>query len=252
MADDVTKDSVPDVTIVGAGIIGICSALALRERGLSVVLIDREDPGRATSFGNAGIISPWSCVPQAMPGIWKSVPKWLLHPEGPLRVRLREFPALVPWVLRFFANTRLNRVHAISDAMDLLMRGNMEAYRRHLKGTGREDLIRDSWFINVYRGNAKPNLDELGWQLRIDRGAPVEIVTGEELRDIEPEISSDFNQAIIQKGQSRVTNPGALCKVLAEKACRLGTEFVRCHVTALKPQEDGSVRLSTSSGTLVA
>ncbi|MEM6499171.1 MAG: FAD-dependent oxidoreductase, partial [Pseudomonadota bacterium] len=116
-----TTTPVPDVTIIGAGIIGICSALALQERGLSVTVIDRDEPGQATSYGNAGIISPWSCVPQSMPGIWKSVPKWLLDPEGPLRVRFLELPKLLPWVARFFFNTRLDRVHAISDAMDMLM-----------------------------------------------------------------------------------------------------------------------------------
>ena len=47
-----------EVTIVGGGIIGICSALSLQERGIKVRLIDRESPGQTTSFGNAGVISP--------------------------------------------------------------------------------------------------------------------------------------------------------------------------------------------------
>ena len=252
MAIRPANDPVPDVTIIGAGIIGTCSALALQERGLTVALLDRNEPGEATSFGSAGIISPWSCVPQAMPGIWKSVPKWLLHPEGPLRVRMREIPGLLPWVARFFANTRLSRVHAISDAMDMLMRGNLEAYRDHLKGTGRDDLLRDSWFINLYRGKDKPNLDDLGWRLRIDRGAPIEIVSGGELRDIEPELSTEFGTAVVQKGQSRVTNPGELCKVLADKAQRQGAELIRCDVKALKPKDDGSFRIITTNGELAA
>ena len=252
MADRPPNDPVPDVTIIGAGIIGICSALALQERGLTVALLDRSDPGGATSFGNAGIISPWSCVPQAMPGIWKSVPKWMLHPEGPLRVRFREIPGLLPWVARFLANTRLSRVHAISDAMDMLMRGNMEAYRDHLKGTGRDDLIRDSWLINLYRGAYRPNLNDLGWRLRIDRGAPIEIVSGDELREIEPELSPAFDTAVIQKGQSRVTNLGELCKVLAEKARRQGADLIRCDVMALEPKEDGGFQIVTSEGELSA
>ncbi|MEM8776111.1 MAG: FAD-binding oxidoreductase [Pseudomonadota bacterium] len=252
MAKQPKQQPVPDVTIVGAGIIGVCSALALQERGLSVALIDRHAPGSETSHGNAGIISPWSCVPQSMPGIWKSVPKWLLHPEGPLRIRLQEIPKLLPWVAEFFANTRLDRVHTISDAMDMLMRGNMEAYRDHLKGTGREDLIRDSWFINVFRSPAKPNLNDLGWRLRTDRGAPIEIVSGDELREIEPEVSTEFNQAIIQKGQSRAVNPGEVCRVLAEKACQQGAELIRCDVRRLKPQETGAVHLDTDIGEIAA
>ena len=47
------------VTIVGGGIVGICTALSLQDRGINVRLIERDDPGQATSFGNAGVISPW-------------------------------------------------------------------------------------------------------------------------------------------------------------------------------------------------
>ena len=237
-----------DVTILGAGIIGVCSALALQERGFSVAVIDRDEPGQAASYGNAGIVSPWSCVPQSMPGIWKSVPRWLLDPQGPLRVRVGELPKLLPWVARFFANTSLQRVHEISSAMDMLMQGNIEAYRHHLKGTGREDLLQDSWFINVFRGSARPDLGDLGWRLRIDKGAPVVMASGDELRTIEPELSPEIAQAVIIKEQARALAPGEICKVLAEKARRQGASFVRCDVRRLRPRDGGGVDLETDLG----
>ena len=245
-------DSGREVIVLGAGIVGVCCALALQERGFSVTLVDRDAPGQATSYGNAGIISPWSCVPQSMPGIWKSVPRWLLDPQGPLRVRFREIPKLLPWVASFFSNTRLHRVREISDAMDLLMQGNVEAYRQHLSGTGREDLLRDSWFINVFRGKSVPDLNDLGWRLRIDRGAPVEIVSGDELREIEPELSKDVGQAVIIKDQARALAPGEICAVLAEKARRQGAVIHRCDVMRLQPQETGGFNLETDAGTIAA
>ena len=49
-----------DVVIIGAGIIGVCCALKLVERGLSVILVDSNAPCEGASFGNAGVISPWS------------------------------------------------------------------------------------------------------------------------------------------------------------------------------------------------
>ena len=64
------------VVIVGAGIVGICTALSLLEKGFSVELIDRDTPAEGASHGNAGVVSPWTCVPQSMPGVWKNVPKW--------------------------------------------------------------------------------------------------------------------------------------------------------------------------------
>ena len=70
--------------VVGAGIVGICTALALQDKGFKVSVIDRDGAAEDASHGNAGVISPWSCVPQSLPGIWRQVPKWLLDPEGPL------------------------------------------------------------------------------------------------------------------------------------------------------------------------
>ena len=42
------------IIVVGAGIIGICCALALRENGFAVTVLDKDGPGEATSFGAAG------------------------------------------------------------------------------------------------------------------------------------------------------------------------------------------------------
>ena len=50
------------VTVLGAGIVGICCALSLAQRGIGVRIIDRGEPGQATSYGNAGVISPWSFI----------------------------------------------------------------------------------------------------------------------------------------------------------------------------------------------
>jgi D-amino-acid dehydrogenase len=56
-----------DVCVIGAGIVGITTALELQQRGLDVLLIDRDEPGKQTSFGNAGVLSstenaPWASV----------------------------------------------------------------------------------------------------------------------------------------------------------------------------------------------
>ena len=79
-------------TIIGAGIVGICTAISLLEKGFEVVLIDRDEPAEGASHGNAGVISPWTCVPQSMPGLWRNIPKWLVDPEGPVAVRWGYLP----------------------------------------------------------------------------------------------------------------------------------------------------------------
>ncbi|MEX0693179.1 MAG: FAD-dependent oxidoreductase, partial [Rhodospirillales bacterium] len=135
--------------VVGAGIVGICSALSLQERGLTVTLIDPNPPAEAASYGNAGVISTWSCVPQAMPGLWKSIPKWLLDPEGPVALRWSYLPKFLPWMVQFFAAGKADRIPAIADAMLQLHRPTIDLYRRHLADTGHEDLVRDSMYVFI-------------------------------------------------------------------------------------------------------
>ena len=47
-----------EIIVIGAGMVGVCTALALQKKGLQVTLIDSSEPGTETSFGNAGIITP--------------------------------------------------------------------------------------------------------------------------------------------------------------------------------------------------
>lgn len=125
-----------DAIVVGAGIVGVCAALALQDKGFKVSVIDRDGPAEGASYGNAGVISPWSCVPQSLPGVWKSVPKWLLDPEGPLAVRWAYAPRLLPWLSKFFRAGALSRLPAIADAMLAVNRPSIDLYRQLLAGTG--------------------------------------------------------------------------------------------------------------------
>lgn len=58
-----------DVLIVGGGIIGICCAWELAQRGLSVMVIDKRDIGHGCSYGNAGWLTPCFALPLPMPGM---------------------------------------------------------------------------------------------------------------------------------------------------------------------------------------
>ncbi len=241
-----------DVTIIGAGIVGICSALSLLERGASVRVIDRAEPAEGTSYGNAGVISPWSCVPQSLPGTWRTLPKALLDPLGPLRIDWRYAPTFVPWALRFLKAGRANKVEKIAKAMDVLNRPNVELYRRHLAGTGKEHLLRDSYYLQVHRKPLAIDPDDLTIRLRAERGAPMEIVDGDQLREIEPALSGDYQSALVIKDQARALSPGDLGKALADKARTMGALVKRMDVKRLSPVENGGWRIETAEGNLDA
>ncbi len=241
-----------DVTIIGAGIVGICCALSLQERGVAVRLIDRGEPGQETSFGNAGVVSPWSVIPQSMPGIWKQLPALLLNPKSALSVRPAFWPRMIPWGLRFLRNSGERTVRDISDAMELLCRPSIDLYRMHLQGTGHEDLIADSHYVHAFRRPEQANLEGLDYLIRREKGGQLERIGSDELQRLEPALSRDFKAAVLIKGQARIVSPGRAGAVLAQKARHQGAEIIRAEVTGLSRAPDGGWSLRTAGETLHA
>src|ERR1700747_259225 len=89
------------VGVIGAGMVGVCAASWLQRDGHSVFLIERDEPGRGASFGNAGCFNGSSVPPVAMPGVVWNVPGWLFDPLAPLALRWSYLPALAPWLRGF-------------------------------------------------------------------------------------------------------------------------------------------------------
>ncbi|MGZ2259022.1 NAD(P)/FAD-dependent oxidoreductase [Roseobacter sp. A03A-229] len=227
------------VTILGAGIVGICTALSLAERGIAARVIDRRAPGQETSFGNAGVISPWSIVPQALPGVWRQIPHLIFGAARPLSVHPKAWLRMIPWGLRFLRQGTEARVRATSDAMELLCSPSIDLYRRHLRGTGAESLITDSFYVHAFRDGRRITIDTLDYAIRREKGADIELIGADELRRLEPALHRDFAGAVLVKGQARARSPGQICDVLSEKARSLGVEFVEDTIERLEPVDDG-------------
>jgi D-amino-acid dehydrogenase len=99
------------VTIIGAGVIGLSTALYCARRGMKVTLIERNLPQRdGCSFGNAGMIVPSHFIPLAAPGMVKLGLKWMWNPESPFYIKPRLNLDLLTWSLRFWQASTQKRV----------------------------------------------------------------------------------------------------------------------------------------------
>ena len=116
--------------IVGAGIVGICSALHLQREGHEVVVVDRNGPGEATSRGNAGIFAIGHVVPIGTPAILKRVPAMLLDSTSPLTIRRSYLGRIAPWLIRMLAARTPRRVEAISHALAAILAPHWRAIGR--------------------------------------------------------------------------------------------------------------------------
>ena len=137
------------IAVIGNGIVGSCVGAWLQRDGHQVTFVDPLGPGEATSFGNAGSLSPSACLPVGMPGMWKRVPRWLLDPLGPLAVRWWYAPAVAPWLARFLRHSDRAEVVRIATALRGLLAPIFDCYEPLLQRAGGMGLMHRSGCLYV-------------------------------------------------------------------------------------------------------
>jgi D-amino-acid dehydrogenase len=201
--------------VIGAGIVGVSTALYLQRDGHRVSLIDYRPPGEGASMGNAAVIAAAACEPVAMPGILRRVPGMLGDPLGPLAIRWRYLPRIAPWLIRFVAASRPSRVEAISIALRELSRRCRAAYVPLTEAAGISDMIRDTGWLSVYRteDSFAAAAEELDLQRR--RKVKFEVLDRERIRQVEPSLAPIFERAAFYPEHSMTVNNFRLVQRLA-------------------------------------
>ena len=239
-----------NITIIGAGIVGIATASYLRRDGHAVTVVDSRPPGEYCSFGNAGILSPGSCVPQAMPGVLGKVPGYLSDPLGPLAIRPAHFFKALPWFLRLVAASRRTRVEQIADALRPLLQQTFEAYAPLVKNAAVADMIRQTGYVVAYATRAGFASDVLPWKLRRDRGVLMEELDAEGIRQKMPQLGGHYEAGLYLPEQGYVTNPERLTKSLAAQLQTDGGTILQRTVLDIEVSPDGPRALLTDAGKL--
>lgn len=240
----------PTVTVIGAGIIGLCCASYLQRHGRQVRLVDPLPPGRGTSFGNAGGLSSGACVPIAMPGIVSQIPKWLFDPEGPLVVRPGYLLKALPWLLQFIGSAKPETVERSADAILGLTRPLFENLVPIARDAGVEGLIRRVGQLHLYSTDAAFAGDARGREMRTRRGLKLEILGAEEIRQMEPDLAPIFKHAVYFPDHGHCANPLGLSEGLAAEIVRRGGAIVQAQVRELEIGADGVRSITTESGVL--
>ena len=236
------------VTIVGAGIVGICAASWLIRDGHDVTVIDADAPGNRCSFGNAGGICPGSVVPMGMPGMWKKVPGWLSDPQGPLFIRLAHLPAALPWMLAFMASGRRDRAEAISAAMAALHSQTIVRYRDLVAWAGCPELLVERGQLFLYESREELEGDGFGLELRRRAGVAMEVLEADALRQLEPALDRRFSHAVFLPGQAQCLNPHRLVQELAAQFVADGGRIERARVERLETRDGMVRRIVTDAG----
>ena len=215
----------PPSIVIGAGIVGLCTALYLQETGRAVTLIDRLPPGEGTSFGNAGIISSGSVHPEAMPGIWKEIPHMLLQRLAPISVRPAYMPRLLPWFLRFLASSSTRRADASSVAIHALASRALEYLQPIVNKAGAQDLLRQSGVIYVHETPAQFAKAKLDCAYYERRGVDYELLDSAALAQQEPALRKGLAGGVLIRSAAQTLSPLALSQKLFALFIEQGGEF---------------------------
>jgi D-amino-acid dehydrogenase len=217
----------PEVVVVGAGIIGLSSAYFLFEDGHRVTVLDRDPAGDKVSFVNAGGIGISEIVPASAPGIVWRVPGWLFDPLGPLSLKLGHLPALLPWLWRFLRSGTPAETKRITAALAALARPCYDDLVPMLDTIGLSGDLHRVGALSVYETTEGFLRDRAEWELKRRFGVVCEEISGDEAREREPALGPIVKHAIFTPQWAHVSDPKAIVDRLREWLERRGVRMER-------------------------
>jgi len=239
-----------DVIVLGAGIVGVSTALHLQARGRSVCLIDKSEPGNGTSFGNAGLIERSSVIPYSFPqGFWTLV-RYGMNRRSDVRYNAFYILKMARWLFQYWRESSPERLKIATDAMLPLIEASVREHDALVAQSGSEKLIRSQGWIEVFRTSSAfdaavrrlPDLQR--FKLSYD------ILDETALRARETSLG-DVAGGIHWLDPKTVVNPGGVVKAYADLFVRNGGVFLHGDAATLAP-EAGGWQVTTENGIVQA
>ncbi len=226
-----------NIAVVGAGIVGICSAYFLKKSGFQVTLIDKEKPGTMTSFGHACSFADYANVPVNYPGLLWDIPSMLLRKDGPLAVDFFYIIKNLPWAINFLKNCRKEKVDEIATSLTNLLKHSQLSYDEIFKDVNVKEFI--SHEENLYLFDTKKSFENYEYAniIRKNNNVKVRNLNKEQVKELEPNIADVYYSGQVFTGSRHTTNPLAISNKIFDKFIELGGIYINQHVKNLIQNE---------------
>lgn len=231
-----TDDTSQQVTVVGAGVVGLCMALRLQRLGKQVLLIDRQRAGTGTSSGNAGYIATETIDPLSTLETLRSVPGQLFKRHGALKLPMQYLPKAAPWLMRFALSASPSRVERGRQALVSLNSQAVEAWRRCLTDIGAAGALRNAGHLLVWESASTAGPRRLADHLA-RYGIHAEWQSEAAVRERIPALSSRVSQGLWFSQTAKITDPAVLCRRLFDAFVARGGQWSQQGITHV--QSDG-------------
>lgn len=230
-----------DSIVLGAGIVGVSTAIHLARRGRSVVLVDRRTPGEETSFGNAGLIQREGVVPYGFPQNLGLILRYGLNNRIDAHYHIQAMLKLVPFLSRYWWHSNKSRHEAIARAYAPLIENSISEHSDLIEAAGAEHLIRKDGWVEAFRSNSVRDT-EFAEADRLVReyGINYTRLDKADLAKAEPHLSRDFVGGLKWNDPWSVRDPHGLTAAYLKYFESLGGRFVTGDATTLSPRASGA------------
>ncbi|MDP4004489.1 FAD-binding oxidoreductase [Methylobacterium sp. NEAU K] len=244
-------DETADIVVIGGGMVGLACGIALRDRGLDVVLCDPGEARARTSYGNAGVVSRGSILPMSSPALWGKLPAYLRNADRGLRLNYAHLPRIIPYTAHFLASARASRWRRAAEALLPLTSAAYPAHERLAARAGTSERLQRTGWLKAYRTEAAFAAAALEREILSEHGVAFEILDTAGLRETEPALVRPYARAMLLTETGSVREPGRLIEACEALFSGLGGRRLRGSVGRLW-QEAGGWRVAHEAGTVRA
>ena len=231
------------IAVVGAGIVGICSAYFLQKSGFKVTIIDKEDPGTMTSFGHACTFADYASIPVNSPSLFSQIPSMLFKRDSPLAIDFFYLIKNLPWAFKFLKNCRKDKVEKIAKSLANFLKHSQLSYDEIFKEVNVSEYIKNE--ENIYLFDSQKAYDEYKYATLIRKKNNVKVVelSKNEIHDLEPNLAPVYYSGQLFVGSRHTTNPLFISKKIFENFLLRGGKYIKENVKNVS-QKENSIELS--------
>jgi D-amino-acid dehydrogenase len=244
---------VPSVIVLGAGMVGVASALHLQRRGWSVALVDRKQPGRETSFGNTGVIQSEAARPYPMPRDLRSLAAIAAGRTNDVAYGVASLPQHLGPILRYWWHSEPERHRLISRSYAAIIAQATSEHGVLIRDAGADALVRRSGYRSLHRTEAAlAQAAKVADMLASEYNVRARVISRAELAAAEPGLTETGAGAVHWLDPWTVAEPGGLVSAYAELFMRNGGTFLDGDAATLKPAAAGGWEVRGTDGRIDA
>ena len=242
-----------NILIIGAGAIGLSTALHCARKGHRVTVVERNPARRdGCSYGNAGMVVPSHFVPLAAPGMVKLGLKWMWNPESPFYIKPRLNGELFDWGIKFWQAANAGHVRRSAPLLRDLSFASRVLFEELAAETQNDIGLVTRGLLMLCQTQHGLDDEAKFAKQALELGVPAEVLDRRQAAQIDPGVTMDVAGAVYFPKDAHLT-PERYLATLERLTSLLGVQFRwQTEVTGLTVRNGKITAVQTAGGPLEA